>query len=187
MKTGYHRKKQPAVVRRQLLDVAAQVSSEKGLDHLTLDTVAREAGVSKGGLLHHFPSKQALLHGLCDEMLERLDAQIAEIMEKDPEPVGRFSRAYLEAISNYEAGEDAKRAGVLYVAIFADAGLRERWRDWLENKLQKNAKTDSASSAWIVRLAADGLWLSDLIGGPESLRHHRQELVTKLLEISHCK
>lgn len=184
MSTGYHRKKQPALVRKQVLNVAAQISSEKGMAHLTLDAVAREAGVTKGGLLHHFPNKQALLEGLCDELLEGLDKQIAEVMEKDPDPVGSFSRAYLEIISTYETGADAQRASVLYAALFAEASLRERWRDWLENKFQQHAKTDSALSAWIVRLAADGLWLSEVVGGPESLRKQRHALMAELIAMT---
>lgn len=72
MTTGYHRKKQPELVRQQLLDVTAQVLADKGTAHLTLDLVAREAGVTKGGLLHHFPNKNALLEALCDELLRQM-------------------------------------------------------------------------------------------------------------------
>jgi AcrR family transcriptional regulator len=31
--------------------------------------VAREAGVTKGGVLHHFPSKEALMNGLIGEVI----------------------------------------------------------------------------------------------------------------------
>lgn len=184
MNSGYHRKKQPALVRQQLLDVAAQIASEKGMGHLTLDAVAREAGVTKGGLLHHFPNKQALLEGLCDELLEGLDKQIDEAMKKDADPTGRFSRAYLEIISTYEKGENEKRAYALGAAMFADASLRMRWRDWLENKIRQNAHTDSALSASIVRLAADGLWLSEIVSGPEVLREQRHALMAELITMT---
>ena len=43
----------------------------------TLDAVAAAAQVSKGGLLYHFPSKDALVDGLAD----RLRAQVAEDVE----------------------------------------------------------------------------------------------------------
>lgn len=184
MNTGYHRKKQPARVRQQVLDVAARISGERGMTHLTLDAVARAAGITKGGLLHHFPNKQALLEGLCDALLEALDTQIAAVMEQDPDPVGRFSRAYLEIISTYQAGEDARRASVLYPAVFAEASLRDRWRDWLEEKFRQNARTDSALSAWIVRLAADGLWLSDSVGDPQSLRARRPAVMAELIAMT---
>ena len=144
MNTRYHRKKQPALVRQQLLDIAAEVVSEGGLHGLTLDAVAGRAGVSKGGLLHHFPSKQALLEGVCDALLEQTEAALWEIMEKDPHRTGRFSRAYLELLTVYSDGEEA----------------------------------------WIVRLATDGLWLSDLITGQELHGHRRPELLKVLKKMT---
>ncbi|HRN83289.1 MAG TPA: helix-turn-helix domain-containing protein, partial [Hyphomicrobium sp.] len=57
MTNAHKRRKQPDIVRHQLLDVAARLCLKNGLHGLTLDAVAKEAGVSKGGLLHHFPSK----------------------------------------------------------------------------------------------------------------------------------
>ena len=37
---------------------------------LVLDAVAADAGISKGGLLYHFASKNALVAGLCERLLE---------------------------------------------------------------------------------------------------------------------
>ena len=36
----------------------------KGVAKLTLEAVAKEAGVSKGGLLYHFSNKEALIEGM---------------------------------------------------------------------------------------------------------------------------
>ena len=47
-----------------LLDAAETVVARQGFANLTLDAVAAEAGISKGGLLHHFPSKDRLVEGL---------------------------------------------------------------------------------------------------------------------------
>lgn len=186
MKTGYQRKKQPAVVRQKLLDVAAQITNEQGMDALTLDAVAREAGVSKGGLLHHFAGRQALLHGLCDEMIERLDTQIDAAMADDPRAGGRFARAYLAVMSSTESAEDAHRAGALYVAMFADADLRKRWAGWLKDRLEQHKETDSSPEARIVLLAADGLWLADLVGAPQVRGGLSQEVTDTLVEMSRC-
>jgi AcrR family transcriptional regulator len=37
---------------------------------MTLEAVAREADVSKGGLLYHFPSKEALISGMVRRLIE---------------------------------------------------------------------------------------------------------------------
>jgi len=52
---------QTVVLRDRILDAAGQLVTGQGTRHLTLDGVAQAAGVSKGGLLHHFPGKDALL------------------------------------------------------------------------------------------------------------------------------
>ena len=83
-----------------------------------------------------------------------------------------------------EKGENEKRAYALGAAMFADASLRMRWRDWLENKIRQNAHTDSALSASIVRLAADGLWLSEIVSGPEVLREQRHALMAELITMT---
>src|SRR3954454_9447968 len=58
--------------RERILDSASELVREVGSGRLTLDAVAERAGLSKGGLLYNFPSKDALLQG----MLERLIAEV---------------------------------------------------------------------------------------------------------------
>ena len=52
-----HRKKDPVRLHKQLLESAATIAGRDGIASLSLNAVAREAGVSKGGLLHHFPQQ----------------------------------------------------------------------------------------------------------------------------------
>jgi AcrR family transcriptional regulator len=66
---AYSRKKQPEQVRRALLDCAAQLAVENGLSAVTLQAVAEAAGVTKGGLLHHFASKQILIEAVFANLL----------------------------------------------------------------------------------------------------------------------
>src|SRR5215469_14026355 len=63
--------------RDRLLDAAERVVAESGATHLTLDAVAKSAGVSKGGLLYHFPSKEALLEGMLSRHFQDVDAEVS--------------------------------------------------------------------------------------------------------------
>lgn len=76
-----------------LLDAAEAVVVECGAAHLTLDAVAAKAGVSKGGLIYHFPSKDALLGA----MLGRCSCKAAQAREEAlaqlPESPSRELRA----------------------------------------------------------------------------------------------
>ena len=95
--SAHHRKKQPEQVRRALLDCAAQIAAEQGAQAITIQAVAGRAGVTKGGLLHHFDSKQALLAAVFSDLLEQMDREIDRTMAGDPVARGRFTRAYVRA------------------------------------------------------------------------------------------
>ena len=45
----------------KILKMAKEIILEKGVNHFTLEEVAKGAGISKGGLLYHFNSREALI------------------------------------------------------------------------------------------------------------------------------
>ena len=63
--------------RARIRVAAAKVIERDGAGHLTLEKVAAEADLSKGGLLYHYPSKDALLQGLLDHLLENRAGLVA--------------------------------------------------------------------------------------------------------------
>lgn len=69
--------------RDRVLDAFEELLNEQGERAATLDAVARAAGVSKGGLLYHFPSKDALVDGLVARLDERLAEDIDRIRSSD--------------------------------------------------------------------------------------------------------
>ncbi len=96
MKTPVISTRQPAETRQRLLDEAARVILDKGLAGMTLDAVAKGAGVSKGGLLHHFPSKQLLVDALVADLYHRFVDDWKQLADADPVKTGRLTRAYLK-------------------------------------------------------------------------------------------
>jgi len=58
--------------RQRILDAAATVFAEGGYRGGSLNEVAKRAGYTRAGLLHHFPSKEAMLLALLDRRDERL-------------------------------------------------------------------------------------------------------------------
>ena len=76
--------------RAKLLDAAATVVRREGVQAMTLARVAEEAGVSKGGLLYHFASKQELIGALLEHTLERTDAEHQTAVAGDRREEQRF-------------------------------------------------------------------------------------------------
>lgn len=64
----------PLSTRERILRAADAIATESGAATVSLDAVAARAGISKGGLLYHFPTKVALMRGLVEDYLARIEA-----------------------------------------------------------------------------------------------------------------
>lgn len=159
MNSTTSRRKQPEAVKAKLLQTAEDLTFVHGWGNFSLNDVVAKSGISKGGLLHHFPTKNVLLETLYDALLVRFDAQICELMQKDSEPLGRFLRAYLSLVQKVAETPESRLPAILRLALVAEPALREKWQAWLNTKL---SVVDDDAFSLLVRLAADGLWLAYL-------------------------
>ncbi|NEW90582.1 TetR family transcriptional regulator [Rhodopseudomonas sp. BR0M22] len=184
MSSAYERKKQPEVVRRALIDCAANLALERGLQAVTVQAVAAAAGVTKGGLFHHFPTKERLIEAVFDAQLDIFGSAIDEAMQDDHSSYGCFTRAYVRATFNLSDQDDNQCGGALAVSMMTDPVLRPRWSIWMRTRLTNHKKTDSAPALEIVRLAADGAWLADLTHLAPDLRMDRKKLLARLVAMT---
>lgn len=145
--------------RERVVDAAIALAARDGVPALTLDAVAAEAGVSKGGLLYHFASKEALLAGLVESALASWSRAIDNAVTADTEPTGRAARAYVRAACDPD--EDPSRELALLAAAALDPRSAEAWR----TAVDRWAADDGPELDLLVaRLAADGLWLARALG-----------------------
>ena len=158
--------------RTELLDAAVAVVRRDGAAALTLDAVAAEAGVSKGGLLYHFASKRDLLDGLVERWLDEFQEDI------DAAGPG-FVAGYVRASD----GAKAEEAGLL-AALVADprvlATVRERYATWQDRIVTEGGDPVEAT---VARLAADGLWLADLLGMAPPEGELRMRVLARMLQL----
>ena len=155
-----------AGARDRVLDAYESLLLEQGPSGATLDAVASAADVSKGGLLYHFGSKDALVNGLLERLRER-SATDAALMRADPDgavayylrtsvpgaasPAG-LTRTYLAVLRIADASGTAAREALAIVDADSLAALREEITDPV--------------LAWLVQLVGDGLYLRTLTGAP---------------------
>lgn len=165
MNGNFARRKEPDAVRRALLDGAASLAAREGFAAVTIQSVAQAAGVTKGGLFHHFPNKQALVAGMFADQLEKLDAMIDAHMAEDREPYGAFTRAYVAAIFDQETFGKQSVWAAMAASFTADPMLRGLWAGWYRARVERHLATDGAPALEVVRLAADGAWYAYLIDG----------------------
>jgi AcrR family transcriptional regulator len=88
-------------VRDRILDAAEDLICASGIAGFTLDAVAQAAGVSKGGLLYHFGSKDSLISGLQRRMALRLEQSLRDAECRGEPVLEAFIR---ELRQDYESG-----------------------------------------------------------------------------------
>ncbi len=179
---AYTRKKQPLLIRRALLDCAAQVAMERGVGGLTMQAVADAVGVTKGGLFHHFPNKQVLVEGMFTDLLDRLDVEIDTSMAQDPLPHGSFTRAYVNSIFTGPSWGLQTLWSALFMSAMTEPALRQLWSEWMGARMLRHQETDSGLGLHIIRLAADGAWLAFITSGEAQASSELLDVQAHLLE-----
>lgn len=145
-------------MRAAILVAAGQIASAQGVQTLTIQAVAAAAGVTKGGLLHHFPDKDSLIHALRDLAVAAFEAELERMMAADPQPEGRFTRAYIRSCLDPETALGG--TGALITALWADPAMRHDWYHWMAGLEARHAATDGATRLRLLRYAADGVWMA---------------------------
>ena len=141
--------------REGLLDAFEDLLIDGGDRSTTLDAVAARAGVSKGGLLYHFPSKAALVEGLIERLQTRTDLDATRMSSAD-----EGAAAYY-VTSSAEVGTPFDRT---FLAVFrlamnseegAAAAIQRIRRQWLDLIREDVGDKDVAMA---VLLMGDGLY-----------------------------
>lgn len=152
--------------KEEILASAASVVMDRGGAALTLDAVVAASGLSKGGVLYHFHSKEDLILGLLEKEIEAFEAALAHELTTDPRPkaAGAFARAYVKATLGAKGGPPAILGG-LVAAIADDASILEPYREKTKAWRSKMAADGlDRGLAEAVRLAVDGYYYSAAIG-----------------------
>lgn len=147
-----------------ILEAAAAVINEQGVEKMTLEAVAKKAGVSKGGLLYHFPGKQELIEGLVESLTTGFTVQLNEEAEAEGDREGKWGRAYVNAtFGTEEELEWSNMLAAFPAAMFTDPKLLDQLRVQYD-EWQKRIENDGIDpvKATILRLAVDGLWYAEL-------------------------
>ncbi|GAB2765468.1 TetR/AcrR family transcriptional regulator [Amycolatopsis magusensis] len=149
--------------RETVLDAYQDILIEHGPGSVTLDAVAAKANVSKGGLLYHFNSKEALLDGLL-ERLRRLSLADIEHAKTAPEGVVRYFLT--SSVTDASMDKPAHRASMAALRqVGSDPRVTETikecalfWREMVAEHI------DDPLTAEIVGAIGDGLYLRATMG-----------------------
>ncbi len=145
-------------VRERVLEAAEQLVIQRGSHELTLEAVAASAGVSKGGLLYHFPGKEALLTAMIAKMVARFESEIDAALAKEPLGTpGRRTRAFLASFFGVPAAELEARnrtCGAMLAAIASNPRLLDPVRSWYERWRRETESDGLAPERALLALAS---------------------------------
>lgn len=150
--------------RDRILNALQRILVDEGSSGVTLEKVAAEADVSKGGLLYHFKSKSDLYDGLARRFRLQEEANIAKAR------VTGVVETFLR-VSEVETPESAAGLWALFTAMRGKDELSETakadvlfifdgWAALIHEQIEDPV------TAEIVRLVGDGLFLSAVTGVP---------------------
>lgn len=151
--------------RTQVLDRACDLLREGGV--LSLDSVARAAGLTKPGLMYHFPTKQALVLGVVDHVTEGYRDALARLL-----PGGLDESAWTDRVRAYVDWACTAELDAADLVVFSDPRLRdalaERWSARMSSLVDAPLGTprDVEARVTAARLLADGVWLATALGTP---------------------
>ena len=152
----------PPRARESVLDAFEAILVDEGERAATMDAAARAAGVSKGGLLYHFASKDALEAALIERLRLLVEKDIELISAAGEGPIAYFLRS--SAMEN-----DPLDRAIIAVSRLAQGGstvagetlraIRLRWEDALRPHAKDAAALD------LVMLVSDGLYFNNALQG----------------------
>jgi AcrR family transcriptional regulator len=176
-----------SLTRETILRAATQVILEKGVEALTLDAVAQQAGVSKGGLLYHFPNKNALVVGLVQQLIQEFEAALQEEYDQDDAPgtPGQWVRAYVRATLRMSQQTLALIARLSSLIVEMPPELQKSVATY-EERCRQRIEADGLDpvQATIIQLAIDGLWFSEVFQLSALDEARRTQVVERLLAMT---
>lgn len=156
------RKNNPELLRHTILVCTKNLMLDVGIGNLSMQKVADMAGTSKGGLFHHFKSKDELITSVVELFIAQINTAILADMDAHPTEMGAFTKAYVRVMfDNQEIGLKSDWAGLIR-AMTTNVQMYGLWRNWLAQKIKTHAGTDSNPRLSAIRCAVDGAWLNGI-------------------------
>ena len=164
--------------RKALLKAAFREVAEKGFSEVTLDDIARRAGVSKGVTLYYFDSKEDLFRELFGWLIDSIHGRMREAVAAEADPVAKVralvalifpsaskNRAFFRAFVDF-CGLAARRESFREVNERFYAGCREIDGGIVAEGMRRGAfrVRDAQEAGSTMRAIFDGLmmqWLSE--------------------------
>ena len=169
-------------LRESIIDAAEAVVVEVGALHLTLDTVAAKAKISKGGLMYHFPSKDALLNAMVTRLIDRFNQMRNDAQAK----VGNDPKAMLKAhtLTTLNQPESNRIAAAILAAAANEPKLLAPLHNYYVKRFEQFAAAGlPLEDVAVVVLATSGLSLFEQLQISPFNKTQRARIIKKMMRL----
>lgn len=167
--------------RAEILDAAMRVIQNEGVKAITYESVAEEAGLTKGGLVYHFTSRDELINAVHEHMASGWERNMVSATGKDAtdatedERLGGYARAAMQSATRAEL--------LLFLEGVTTPEHAAHWNDVFNRWVPAppvDASDAAATERFLARLAADGLWVYEALSShalDPAFRQHIADLI----------
>ena len=160
---NYKKKKEPVENRKLNLDSAIELANTFELSQISFDALSKKCGLSKGGIIHHFPTKEAIFDTLFKENFEEYQNWVHEEMKSEnlANPAVALLRVTLK-----KCNDDSYRKlmKVIYKCLVNNEQYCKLWNQWFSERIIKNLDENQETKTLLGTLVAIGIWNMNTLG-----------------------
>ena len=155
-----------------------------GAAHISIDAIARRAGISKGGLLYHFPKKDALIQALVEQHLTHIEAMIGDAQRAaGSQGENAVAQAYIRIFRDNFCLQKRKPDGIL-IALAENPHLLNPVRAHQKRMAERiRASAADPTLSLITLLAAEGMKSLDLFEANPLTTEERAAVLDRLIQM----
>lgn len=172
-----------------ILQAARDVLRTEGIEHLSMDRVAERAGVSKGAVMYHFPTKRALQSALIQDYAEHLESGLkAHEAQFKGDPIETLIPGYIQWFNDFSTDNNGwASVGVQLLGQQAmDPELLKPISDWYQKLYARIEKLPSKhrSKMLMAVMTMEGFFFVRKFGLDSMNQERRTEVMNLLLKIT---
>lgn len=160
---NYKKKKDPIENRKLILEAAIELANTLELSQISFDALSKKCGLSKGGIIHHFPTKESIFDTLFKENFEEYQNWVLEELQSEvlPNPAVALLRVTLRKCNDESYRKLMK---VIYKCLVNNEHYCLLWNEWFSEYIIKDLDEESEIKTLLGSLVAIGIWNMNTLG-----------------------
>lgn len=170
--------------KEQILDAAVALIERENLEAVSYEALAEASGMSKSGIVYHFPSRHEIMRGIHQHLADQWERELERTAGGPAHTVDAVDRLRAMVLSLSNSATKAEL--LLQIDARSNVEFSEIWHrvdarwapspDDLEHDEVRRA-------SYLVQLLADGLWMHDYVHEQSLTRAQRKTLTNQILQM----